>query len=183
MGIVRSTHRLRLLACAGIGGLLLAVMPLGLNGSNFGPKQAWAGNGHGQGGGSHGGGHGSASANGHENHGSPAGGQDAPDASDTALANASPNSRVSNIAALKEAELAAQTAASYAKAAIFEAQTALNRTLVDALTDGTVTADEQAAIDAAKDNVVAITTANEPIIAAAEQAEADTNTVLIDAAN
>ena len=66
---MRSTHRLRLLACAGIGGLLLTVMPLGLNGSNFGAKQAWAGNGHGQGGGSHGGGHGSASANGHENHG------------------------------------------------------------------------------------------------------------------
>jgi hypothetical protein len=174
MGIMRSTHRLRLLACAGIGGLMLTAMPLGPSG----PDQAWAGNGHGQGGG-----HGNATANGHENHGSPAGSQGALNASNTALANASPNSRVSKIAALKEAELAAQTAASYARAAIFEAQTALNRTLVDAVTDGTVTVEEQAAIDAAQDNLEAATTANEPIISAAEQAAADTNAALIDAAN
>lgn len=161
---MRSTHHLRLLAYAGIGGLMLAAMPLGLNGSSFGPEQAWAGNANGHG---HGGGHGNATANGHEKHGSPAGSRGAPNASDTALANASPNSRVGKIAALKAAQLAAQTAASYARAAIFEAQTALNRTLVDAVTDGTVTAEEQAAIDAARDNLEAATTANEPIISAA----------------
>ena len=179
---MRSTRCLRLLACAGIG-MMLTAMPLGLNGSNFGPKQAWAGNGHGQGGGSQGGGHGNASANGHENHGSPAGGQGALNASDAALANASPNSRVGKKVADYEAKLAAQTAASYAKAAIFDAQTALNRTLADAVTDGTVTTEEQAAIDAAQGNLDAVTTANELIISAAERAEADVNAALIDAAN
>jgi hypothetical protein len=55
--------------------------------------------------------------------------------------------------------------------------------LVRAATDGTVTAEEQAAIDAAQGNLDAVTAANEPIISAAEQAEADTNTASIDAAD
>ncbi len=169
---MRSTHRLRLLLSAGIAGLMLAAMPVGFDGSSFGPAQAWAGNasGHGQAGG-----HGNANANGHDNHGSSAAGEGA--------ANAAPNSRVGKIAALNEAKLAAHAAASYAEAAINEAQTALNQTVADAEADGTVTAAEQAAIDAAHDNLDAVTAGNEPIIAAAEQAQAEADAALADAAN
>jgi len=178
---MRSTHRLPLLLSAGIAGLMLAAMPLEFDGSNFGPAQAWAGNasGHGQAGG-----HGNANANGHENHGSTAAGggaANAANASDTALANASPDSRVGKIAALNEAKLAAHAAASYAEAAINEAQTALNQTVADAEADGTVTAEEQAAIDAAQDNLNVVTAGNEPIIAAAEQAQAEADAALADA--
>jgi hypothetical protein len=178
---MRSTHRLPLLLSAGIAGLMLAAMPLGFDGSNFGPAQAWAGNasGHGQAGG-----HGNANADGHENHGSTAAGggaANAANASDPALANASPDSRVGKIAALNEAKLAAHAAASYAEAAINEAQTALNQTVADAEADGTVTAEEQAAIDAAQDNLNVVTAGNEPIIAAAEQAQAEADAALADA--
>ena len=180
---MRSTHHLHLFLSAGIAGLMLAASPLGFDGSTFGPAQAWAdnGNGHGQDGG-----HGNANANGHENHGSTTAGGGAVNtahASDTALANASPNSRVGTIAALNEARLAAQTAASYAEAAINEAQTALNQTVADAQADGTVTAEEQAAIDAAQDNLDVVTAGNEPIIAAAEQAQAEADAALADAAS
>ena len=181
--IMRSIHRPPLLLYAGIAGLMLAAMPLGFDGSNFGPAQAWAGNanGHGQAGG-----HGNANANGHDNHGSTAAGggaANAAHASDSALANASPNSRVGKIAALNEAKLETHAAASYAEAAINEAQTALNQTVADAQADGTVTAEEKAAIDAAQDNLDVVTAGNEPIIAAAEQAQAEADAALADAAS
>lgn len=180
---MRSTRRLPLLLSAGIAGLMLAAMPVGFDGSNFGPVRAWAGDasGHGQAGG-----HGSGNASGHDNHGSTAAGGDAANAaqaSDIALVNASPDSRVGKIAALNEAKLAAQAAGSYAEAAINEAQTALNQTVADAEADGTVTAEEQAAIDAAHDNLDVVTAGNEPIIAAAEQAQAEADAALADAAS
>ncbi len=180
---MRSIHRLPLLLSAGIAGLMLAAMPLGFDGSNFGPAQAWAdnGNGHGQAGG-----HGNGNASGHDNPGSTAAGggaANAAHASDAALANASSNSRVGTIAALNEAKLAAQAAASYAEAAINEAQTALNQTVADAEADGTVTAEEQAAIDAAQENLDVVTAGSEPIIAAAEQAQAEADAALADAAS
>ncbi len=161
---------------------MLAAMPLGFDGSNFGPAQAWAGNGSGHG---EAGGHGNGNANGHDKHGSSATGGGAANAgaSDSALANASPNSRVGEVAALNEAKLAAHAAASYAEAAINEAQTALNQTVADAQADGMVTAEEQAAIDAARDNLDVVTAGNEPIIAAAEQAQAEADAALADAAS
>jgi len=176
---MRLIHRPPLLLSAGIAGLMLAAMPLGFDGSNFGPAQAWAGNGSGHG---QAGGHGNGNANGHDKHGSSATGGGA-GASDSALANASPNSRVGKVAALNEAKLAAHAAASYAEAAINEAQTALNQTVADAQADGTVTAEEQAAIDAAQDNLDVVTAGNEPIIAAAEQAQAEADAALADAAS
>src|SRR4029453_6216748 len=119
---MRSTHRLPLLLSAGIAGLFLTAMPLGFDGSTIGPVQAWAGNGKGPG---PAGENGNGNANGHdnvagENHGSTAsklGALNAAHASDTALANASSNSRVGKIAAYKEAELAAKAAAADAATA------------------------------------------------------------------
>ena len=112
--------------------MLLTAMPLGFDGSTIGPVQAWAGNAYG-----HDKDNGNGSANGHdkvagENHGSTAsklGALNAAHASDTALANANPNSRVGKIAAYKDAEIAAKAAAADAAAAdqkVADAQAALD---------------------------------------------------------
>jgi hypothetical protein len=127
----------------GIAALALVALPIGLHSSNFGLgiAQAWAnGNGHGNG---HGGDHGNGNANGHVTDDTVAsaselGALNAAHESPTALANASPNSRVGKIAAYKEAALAAQAA----DQAVTDAQTA-----VDGATQAV--ADAQAALDAA----------------------------------
>src|SRR5215510_9200739 len=131
---MRMTRRLHFSLFVGIAGLMLVAMPLGFDGSKFGPAQAWAGNGngngHGNGNGNAGGhGNGNANANGHDNdnQGADTNGQgdlNAAHAADSALLNASPTSQVGKIAAYRDAELAAQTTASYAQAGIYEAQTA-----------------------------------------------------------
>jgi hypothetical protein len=188
---MRSTHRLPLLLSAGIAGLLLTAMPLGFDGSTISHGQAWAGNdnGHGQAGE-----HGNGNANGHdhvagENHGSTAselGALNAAHASDTALANASPNSRVGKIATYKEAELAAKAAAADAAAldqAVVDVQAALDQATLDAEADGTVTSDEQANIDsltkAVDDAEAAATTAD----TTAQTAQDDADAALVNASN
>src|SRR5262245_53444746 len=143
---MQMTRRLRFSLCVGIAGLMLVAMPLGFDGSKLGLVRAWAGNGngHGNGNGNAGGhGNGNANANGHDNdnQGADTDGQgdvNAAHAPDSALLNASPTSQVGKIAAYRDAELAAQTTASYAQAAIYEAQTALNQTVANAEADGTV---------------------------------------------
>jgi hypothetical protein len=188
---MRSTHRLPLLLSAGIAGLLLTAMPLGFDGSTISPVQAWAGNdnGHGQAGE-----HGNGNANGHdnvagENHGSTAsslGALNAAHASDTALANASPNSRVGKIAAYKEAELAAKAAAADAAAldqAVADAQATLDQATLDAMADGTVTPEEQANIDSLTQAVTDATTAAATADATAQTAQDDADAALVNASN
>ncbi|MGH6960944.1 MAG: hypothetical protein ACREE7_10705, partial [Dongiaceae bacterium] len=108
---MRSSQRLQLLLSAGLAGLLLTALPVGFDGSTFGltPIQAWAGNGQGKG---HANGHADAHGQ-NDSHGAVAsslGALNAAHASETALAHASPNSRVGKIAAYKAAALAAQAA-------------------------------------------------------------------------
>jgi hypothetical protein len=151
---MRSTQRLQLLLSAGLAGLLLTALPVGLDGSTFSltPTQAWAGSDHGIGHGNAGG-HGNGTANGHanlasddESQGSTAsslGALNAAHASDTALDNASPNSRVGKIAAYRDAALAAKTA----DQAVADRQAdldAANQTVAD---DTQALADAQKALD------------------------------------
>lgn len=150
---MRSTQRLQLLLSAGLGGLLLTALPVGFDGSTFSlaPTQAWAGNGHGHGHGDHGNG----TANGHadlivddESQGSTAsslGALNAAHASDTALAHASPNSRVGKIAAYKAAALAAKTA----NQAVTNAQATVDTDKQAVTADKQALANAQAALDAA----------------------------------
>jgi hypothetical protein len=210
---MRSTHRLHLLLSAGIAGLFLTAMPLGFDGSSIGPLQAWAGNANG-----HDKDHGNGNANGHdkvagENHGSSAsklGALNAAHASDTALAHANPNSRVGKIAAYKEAELAAKTAAADAAAAdqaVADAQTGLAdaETTRDGLVaaadtdgDGTLSDTEQAAMtqeqkdalaaadQAVSDAEAAVANAQaaaETVDAAAAAAQDEADAALVNAAN
>ncbi len=204
---MRSTHRLPLLLSAGIAGLLLTAMPLGFDGSSFEPvaTQAWAGE--------NGNGHGNGNANGHdkdkkekkENHGSTAsklGALNAAHASDTALANASPNSRVGKIAAYKEAELAAQEAAAAVEGAQDTADAAqaaadAEQAEADALaatpdTDGDgvtspaeldAVAAAQAEADAAQDAADAAQDAADTAVADAEAAQDEADAALVNAAN
>ncbi|HUL06260.1 MAG TPA: hypothetical protein VLV76_08000 [Candidatus Acidoferrum sp.] len=208
---MRSTHRLPFLLSAGIAGLMLAALPLGLDSSTLSPvvSQAWAGaeNGHGNG-------HGN--ANGHDKQAEHADSQgadsdddaDASDlgalnaahASDTALAHANPNSRVGKIAAYKEAELAAKAAAADAATAdqaVADAQTAvdtdqanLDKVTAEANADGMVTTDEQNAINAAQDQLDAdtatLTQAQSDaatVDAAAQKAQDDADAALVNASN
>jgi len=176
---------------------LLTAMPLGFDGSTIGPVQAWAGaeNGHGNG-------NGNGNANGHdkvagENHGAEAsslGALNAAHASDTALANASPNSRVGKIAAYKDAELAAQAAAeaaTEAEAVHTAGQDAFNA--ADTNPDGALDAAETAAMTTAqKDAIAAADTNGDGVIndkdtaavqAAAQQAQDDADAALVNASN
>jgi hypothetical protein len=188
---MRSTHRLPLLLSAGIAGLLLTAMPLGFEGSTIGPVHAWAGNenGHGQAGE-----HGNGNANGHdnvagENHGSTAsklGALNAAHASDTALANASSNSRVGKIAAYKEAELAAKAAAADAATAdqvVADAQAALDAALAANADDDPLNDVDQATIDGLAQDVADAEADAATADATAQTAQDDADAALVNAAN
>jgi hypothetical protein len=194
---MRSTHRLPLLVSAGIAGLLLTALPFGLDGSTFSPvaTQAWAGA-------ENGNGHGNGNANGHdkekkENHGSTAsklGALNAAHASDTALANASPNSRVGKIAAYKEAELAAKATAEAAAEAeavntagkdAFDAADLNDDGVLDDAEKAAMTTDQQAAIEAADTNADGVIDDSDvaDAQAAAEAAQDEADAALVNAAN
>jgi hypothetical protein len=188
---MRSTHRLPLLLSAGIAGLLLTAMPLGFDGSTIGPVQAWAGNENGHG---HAGEHGNGNANGHdkvagENHGSTAsklGALNAAHASDTALANASPNSRVGKIAAYREAELAAKAAAADAAAAdqaVADAQAALDAAVAANADDDPLNDVDQATIDGLTQDVADAEAAAATADADAQAAQDEADAALVNAAN
>jgi len=180
---MRSTHRLPLLLSAGVAGLLLAAMPLGFNGSTFGPAPAWADSANG-----HGHGNGKANANANDaNHGSIAsslGALNAAHASANALAHASPNSRVGKIAAYKEAAIAAKAA----DQAVADAQAnldAANQAVADAqkaLDDAEAAL--AANVDPAKVGpLTAAVTAAQTNLDNANAAAADAQTALTDAQN
>lgn len=104
---MRSTRRIHLMLAAGMAALALTALPVGFDNASLSLDlaQAWAGNGHANG---HADAHGQ-----NDSHGSVAsslGALNAAHASDTAFANASPNSRVGKIAAYRDAALATQTA-------------------------------------------------------------------------
>ena len=185
---MRSTHRLPLLVSAGIAGLLLTALPFGLDGSTFSPvaTQAWAGNAYG-----HDKDHGN--GNGHDkdaekdkSKGAKLGALNAAHASDTALANASPSSRVGKIAAYKEAELAAKAAAADAAAAdqaVADAQDALDGALA-ANADGDPTNDvDQATLDGLAQDVADAEAAAATADATAEAAKDEADAALVNAAN
>ncbi len=188
---MRSTHRFPLLLSVGIAGLLVTALPFGFDGSTFGPAAAWAGNDNG-----HGNGHGNGNANGHDKHAekdkskgadaSKLGALNAAHASETALANANPNSRVGKIAAYKEAELAAKAAAADAAAAdqaVADAQEALDSALaanadVDPLNDV-----DQATIDGLTQDVADAEAAAATADADAQAAQDEADAALVNAAN
>jgi hypothetical protein len=209
---MRSTHRLPLLLSAGIAGLLLTALPLGFDGSNVGPAQAWAGNENG-----HGNGHGNGNANGHDQHAekdmsaendgsddnddsdddadaSDLGALNAAHASETALAHASPNSRVGKIAAYKEAELKAQAAANAATEAeavqttgkdAFDAADLNHDGMLDDAEKAAMTPDQQAAVAAADVNGDGVIDDKDTadVQAAAQAAQADADAALVNASN
>jgi hypothetical protein len=171
MQSTRVATRPGLLLSAGLVALALVAAPLAIDPatSDLGMAKAWAKNGNGNGGGhgngnGNGGGHGNANANGHDKtasaksdvgdddsfddedaSASELGSLNAAHASPTALANASPNSRVGKIAAYKEAALEAIAN----DPDVAQAQTDLDAAKAAALTnDGVIDATEQAQIDA-----------------------------------
>jgi hypothetical protein len=191
---------------AGIAGLMLTALPFGFDGSTFSPvaTQAWAGaeNGHGNGNGN---------ANGHDKHAEKdksaengdsdddadahdLGALNAAHASDTALANASPNSRVGKIAAYKEAELKAQAAAEAATEAdavqtagkdAFDAADLNHDGTLDAAEQAAMTPDQQAAVAAADVNGDGVIDDKDTadVQAAADAAQADADAALVNASN
>jgi len=201
---MRSTHRLPLLLSAGMAGLLLAALPFGFDGATLSPvaSQAWAGaeNGHGNG-----------NANGHDKHADKdksaengdsdddadahdLGALNAAHASDTALANASPNSRVGKIAAYKEAELKAQAAADAATEAeavqaagkdAFDAADLNHDGMLDDAEKTAMTPDQKAAVAAADVNGDGVIDDKDTadVQAAADAAQADADAALVNASN
>jgi hypothetical protein len=169
MHSTRVAIRPGLLLSAGLVALALVAAPLAIDNSasDFGMAKAWAKNGNGNGGGhgnGNGNGHGNGNANGHDktasaksNAGddgsfdddddtasaSELGALNAAHASPTALANASPNSRVGKIAAYKEAAVEAIAN----DPAVADAQADLDAAKAAALADSVVTSEEQAEID------------------------------------
>ena len=215
---MRSIHRLPLLLSAGIAGLMLTALPFGFDGSTLGPVQAWAGNENG-----HGNGHGNGNANGHDKHAendkstekeksaendgsddnddsddgadaSDLGALNAAHASETALAHASPNSRIGKIAAYKEAELKAQAAADAATEAdavqtagkdAFDAADLNHDGVLDDAEKTAMTPDQQAAVAAADVNGDGVIDNKDTadVQAAADAAQADADAALVNAAN
>jgi len=170
---------------AGIAGLMLTALPFGFNGSTFSPvaTQAWAGadNGHGN-------------ANGHdkvggENHGAEAsrlGALNAAHASDTALAHASPNSRVGKIAAYKDAEVAAKAAnadAAAADQAVADAQAKLDAALAAYADTDPLNDVDQATIDRLTQDVADAQAAAATADASAQTAQDDADAALVNASN
>jgi type II secretory pathway component HofQ len=169
----RIANRPGLLLSASLVALALVAAPLTIDhaASDFGMAKVWAKNGNGNGGGhgnGNGNGHGNGNANGHDKtanaksggsndsdddadvedddtaSASELGSLNAAHASPTALANASPNSRVGKIAAYKEAALDAMAN----DPTVADAQADLDAAKAAAVADSVVTADEQAQIDA-----------------------------------
>ncbi len=188
---MRSTRRLHLMLTAGVAALALTALPVGFNGSlSLDLAQAWAGNGNG-----HANGH--ADAHGQtDSHGATAsslGALNAAHASDTALANASPNSRVGKIAAYKEAELAAQAAAAAAAEAeavhtagqdAFAAADLNHDGVLDDAEKAAMTPDQQAAIAAADTNGDGVIDDSDVAdVQAATDAQTTADAALADAAN
>lgn len=193
---MRSTHRLPLLLSAGIAGLLLTALPFGFDGATFGPvaTQAWAGGGNGHG-------HGNGNANGHDKQAGKDKSQDADDgdadasdlgalnaahASETALAHASPNSRVGKIAAYKEAALVAKKAAddaATADQAVADAQSALDAALAANADDIPENDVDQATIDGLTQDVADAEAAAATADADAQAAQDTADAALVNAAN
>src|SRR6185312_7502641 len=202
---MRSTHRLPLLLSAGVAGVMLTALPFGFDSATFSPvvAQAWAGaeNGHGNGNGN---------ANGHDKHAdkdksadndsdddadaSDLGALNAAHASETALAHASPNSRVGKIAAYKEAELTAKAAAAAAADAeavqaagqgAFDAADLNHDGILDDAEKAAMTPDQQAAVAAADTNGDGVIDASDTaaVEAAAQQAQDDADAALVNASN
>jgi hypothetical protein len=187
-----------------MAGLLLAALPFGFDGATLSPvaSQAWAGaeNGHGNG-----------NANGHDKHADKdksaengdsdddadahdLGALNAAHASDTALANASPNSRVGKIAAYKEAELKAQAAADAATEAeavqaagkdAFDAADLNHDGMLDDAEKTAMTPDQKAAVAAADVNGDGVIDDKDTadVQAAADAAQADADAALVNASN
>ena len=184
---MRSTHRLPLLLSAGITGLLLTALPFGFDGTTLGPvaSQAWAGaeNGHGN-------------ANGHDKQAekdksqgadaSSLGALNAAHASDTALAHASPDSQVGQIAAYKEAALAAKAATADAAAAdqaVADAQSALDSALAANADTDPLNNVDQATIGGLTQDVADAETAAAAADASAQTAQGEADAALVNAAN
>jgi len=192
---MRSTRRVHLMLAAGMATLALTALPVGFDNASLSLDlaQAWADNGNGHG---HANGH--ADAHGQsDSHGSVAsslGALNAAHASDTALAHASPNSRVGRIAAYRDAALAAQDAAAAAAGAdqaVTDAQTAYDAAFAAADTnlDGVVdandtpTPEQQDALTAAETALADAQAAAATVDQAATDAQAAADTALADAAN
>lgn len=182
---MRSTHRLPLLLSAGIAGLLLTALPFGFDGATFGPvaTQAWAGGGNGHG-------HGNGNANGHDKQAGKDAGSlgalNAAHASETALAHASPNSRVGKIAAYKEAALVAKKAAddaATADQAVADAQSALDAALAANADDIPENDVDQATIDGLTQDVADAEAAAATADADAQAAQDTADAALVNAAN
>jgi len=195
---MRSTHRLSLFLSAGIAGLMLTALPVGFDGAKFSPvaSQAWAGaeNGHGHG-----------NANGHDKHAGKdnsaenddsdddddadahdLGALNAAHASDTALANAAPNSRVGKIAAYKDAEIAAKAAAADAAAAdqaVADAQGKLDAALAANADADPVNDVDQTTIDGLTQDVADAEAAAATVDASAQTAQDDADAALVNASN
>jgi hypothetical protein len=179
-GSMHCTHiakRASLLLSASFIAFALVAAPLAFNPvtSDLGAAKAWAKNGNGGGKGNSGGnghGNGNGHANGHDKtasaksdasdddslddgddtaSASELGSLNAAHASPTALANASPNSRVGKIVAYKEAAIEAIAN----DPAVTDAQADLDAAKAAALADNVVTSDEQAEIDALEADLAA----------------------------
>jgi hypothetical protein len=177
MQSIRIATRPGLLLSVSLIALALVAAPFAIDNSasDFGMAKAWAKNGNGNGGGhgnGNGDGHGNGNANGHDKtasaksnasddgsfdddddtaSASELGALNAAHASPTALANASPNSRVGKIAAYKEAAVEAIAN----DPAVADAQADLDAAKAAALADSVVTSDEQAEIDALEADLAA----------------------------
>jgi hypothetical protein len=195
---MRSTHRLSLFLSAGIAGLMLTALPVGFDAAKFSPvaSQAWAGaeNGHGHG-----------NANGHDKHAGKdnsaenddsdddddadahdLGALNAAHASDTALANAAPNSRVGKIAAYKDAEIAAKAAAADAAAAdqaVADAQGKLDAALAANADADPMNDVDQTTIDGLTQDVADAEAAAATVDASAQTAQDDADAALVNASN
>jgi hypothetical protein len=192
-----------LLLSAGIAGLLLTALPFGFDGATFSPvaTQAWAGSENG-----HGNGHGNGNANGHDKHAekdksqdahgdddgdddadaSDLGALNAAHASDTALAHANPNSRVGKIAAYKEAELAAKSAAADAATAdqtVADAQAKLDAAVAANADDDPLNDVDQTTIDGLTQDVADAQAAAETADATAAAAQDEADAALVNASN
>jgi hypothetical protein len=179
---------------------MLTALPLGFDGSTLSPvaTQAWAGaeNGHGNG-------HGNGNANGHDKHAEKDKSADTDDsdddadahdlgalnaahASETALANASPNSRVGKIAAYKKAELAAKAATADAAAAdqkVADAQAALDGALAANADMDPMNDVDPATIDGLTQDVANAEAAAATADASAQTAQDDADAALVNASN
>lgn len=186
-------RRFRLALTAGAAALALTALPTAFDSSSGFDHAAWAGNGNGKDNGHGNGnanGHGAVASNGHgKGQGSSAsslGALNAAHASETALANASPNSRVGKIATYKEAELASQQAAADAAAAdqdVADAKAELDAALAANADADPLNDVDQATIDGLEQDLADAEAAAAEADAAAEAAQDEADAALVDASN